>query len=81
MYKYMQTLNGKERVNLDLSGKLDSIKDAINGKTKIELARDKKYEQRWVWYSVSYNLWDPWIFWLEITNQHIPSIPRSAAWV
>ena len=37
-------------MHLDLSGKLDSIKDAINGKTKIELARDKKYEQRWVWY-------------------------------
>ncbi|MBC8429177.1 MAG: hypothetical protein H8D95_01175 [Candidatus Endolissoclinum sp.] len=37
-------------MNLDLSNKLDNIKDAIYGKTKIELERDKKYESRWVWY-------------------------------
>jgi hypothetical protein len=39
-----------ERVNLDLSQKLDNIKEAIYGKTKIELDRDKKYETRWIWY-------------------------------
>jgi len=37
-------------VSLDLGHKLDNIKEAIYGKTKIELERDKKYEQRWVWY-------------------------------
>jgi hypothetical protein len=37
-------------VNLDLSQKLDNIKEAIYGKTKIELDRDKKYETRWIWY-------------------------------
>ena len=29
---------------------VEAIKDSIFGKTKIELERDKKYEQRWVWY-------------------------------
>ncbi len=37
-------------MNLDLSNKLDSIKEAIYGKTKIEIERDKKYEAQWVWY-------------------------------
>lgn len=37
-------------MNLDLATKLDNIKEAIYGKTKIELERDKKYESRWVWY-------------------------------
>jgi hypothetical protein len=37
-------------VNLDLSQKLDNIKEAIYGKTKIEIERDKQYESRWVWY-------------------------------
>lgn len=37
-------------MNLDLSQKLDNIKEAIYGKTKIELDRDKKYETRWIWY-------------------------------
>ena len=37
-------------MNLDLGHKLDNIKEAIYGKTKIELERDRKYESRWVWY-------------------------------
>jgi len=33
-----------------IRNKLDLIKDSFFSKTNIEVARDKKYEQRWVWY-------------------------------